>query len=218
MQLEVSEVSFFLPSRGDWLLEKQSLSFGSGSLSAIMGPSGSGKSTFLNILGGLTSPTTGKVLIRIQENQAPNRVVPQDFAWILQSNAVLAGRTAIDNIVVGLLAEGHTHRSARSAAVSVLDELGLGLVASTPISLLSGGEVQRVTAARCLLSASPIILADEPTGQLDFHNSLAIIEALRVIADAGKIVIVATHDNAISGHFDVVFDLVQGTFNARAAK
>ncbi|MGW9405863.1 ABC transporter ATP-binding protein [Arthrobacter sp. NPDC055585] len=215
MQLDVVGVSYMVPGRSDWLIKEQSLSFHPASLTAIMGPSGSGKSTFLNVIGQLTKPASGRVLKRSVEDTRVTHAIPYDFSWILQSNAVLAGRTAEDNVIVGLLAEGHTHKSAKVAARDTMEKLGLSSVARVSVALLSGGEIQRVTAARCLLSSSPVILADEPTGQLDRRSSLAVVEALRVAGNTGKIVIIATHDNAVAELCDTVFDLTEGTLRLR---
>jgi putative ABC transport system ATP-binding protein/lipoprotein-releasing system ATP-binding protein len=132
------------------------------------------------------------------------------FAWVLQNSACLEARTAIDNVAMVRLAQGASRRQARLAAHETLEMVGLGDRLHARASELSGGELQRMTVARALLSSRPVVLADEPTGQLDAHNSDLVAGALRACTEAGQAVIVATHDVAITRHCDRRLTLVDG--------
>jgi len=194
-------------SADSWLFRDVSASFSPASIHALVGPSGSGKSTLLNITARLQAPTEGAVIwsdLAAMENLTDGQV---RFSWILQSNAVIAGRTALDNAALGAICEGVPHQQARDSAVEALVLLGLGGVRNAKVGALSGGEVQRVTVARSLLSLAPVILADEPTGQLDRANTAVVFQGLVAAARRGKTVIIATHDRSIAALCDQVIDL-----------
>ncbi|PDQ36362.1 MAG: hypothetical protein B5766_01310 [Candidatus Lumbricidophila eiseniae] len=184
-----------------WLFRQLDTIFAPRTMTAFVGPSGSGKSTLLDIAGQVLSPAEGQVFL-CKDDDSLSPPVTSDFGWVLQSNTVLAGRTALDNAALGLLASGMSHRQARKRARTVLAELGLEHRLGAPVSELSGGEVQRVTIARCLLSPAPIILADEPTGQLDYASTRTVVAALRSAAEAGKIILLATHDPVVARECD----------------
>lgn len=188
-------------------------------MSAITGPSGSGKSTLLNLIGRLIRPVEGS--IDLDETAASTGSTEHgpgtlcEFSWILQTNSVLGGRTVLDNAALSMVAQGFGHEEARAAALRTLDRFGLADRALSKVSELSGGELQRVTIARCLLSPAPVIIADEPTGQLDLANTRSVATALREASDAGKIVIVATHDESVARSCDSVFDLSDSVLKLR---
>ena len=213
MSLILDNVGFrFHPDR-PWLVRNAEAEFRIGTMNAVAGPSGSGKSTLLNLIGHILRPTEGNVMlppVGVSEAQASigtrGRLVSQ-FSWILQTNTVLGGRTVLDNAALGLLAQGYSHTSARAAALIALERFGLAERNQSKVAELSGGELQRITIARCLLSPAPILIADEPTGQLDGVNTTSVALALRETADAGKVVIVATHDERVANLCDSVFDL-----------
>lgn len=178
------------------------------SVTAVMGPSGSGKSTLLNILGKIHKSYEGRVNL-LDSNEAPVKLTRSSFSWVLQTNTVLSGRSAVDNASLGLVAEGFGHKAARDLARTALSDLGLGERMHASVGELSGGEVQRVTVARCLLQNSPVILADEPTGQLDAESTGLVCESLVAAARRGKVVIIATHDQAVADRSDHVLNLGQ---------
>lgn len=204
------------------VLREVSLSFASGSLSALTGPSGSGKSTLLSILGLLFPPTLGDVWVKQRSAHGSRRdrlaARTSEFAWVLQGNNVLPGRTALDNVMVGCIGLGISRKIARQKAFTALHNLGLRQRVDQPVALLSGGELQRVTLARALVSEKPVILADEPTGQLDRDNTQMVCEALQFCAAAGRTVVLATHDEYVAETCDFRFNLIDGKVETACAR
>lgn len=210
MQLIARDVGYSHRGAADPLLTSINHEWVSGSLSALVGPSGAGKSTLLDLLGGIRVPDRGTV--RLDTGATPalelNREQHQlSCAWVLQSNLLLKGRTVLENVATTMRFQGHDRRTSTMRAARVLIRLGLGRRLHHVPSELSGGEQQRVTIARSLLSVTPVLLADEPTGNLDSANTRRVVEALRTAADSGKIVVVATHDAAVYRVCDDVLDL-----------
>ena len=170
-----------------------------GSLTVIMGPSGSGKSTLLYLLGGLDWPTSGSIIIgedeidKMDENKLAefrrNRV-----GFIFQSFNLIPSMPAEENVSFPLRFSGIKHQQRRSRAQEILTNVGLSDRASHKPTELSGGQQQRVAIARALINDPPLILADEPTGNLDTQSGLIIMKLLSRLHQAGKTVIVVTHD------------------------
>ena len=182
--------------------------FGFGTLVALWGPSGSGKSTLLSLIGLLMAPTSGTVTVTGQpawtSSAEARRLRASMFAWVLQNSACLESRSALDNVAMGPLAEGLRRPEATRRALEALEVVGLADRAASRAVELSGGELQRMTVARALAQDKRIVLADEPTGQLDAKSSATVADALRALAAAGRCVIVATHDPAVSDRCDRV--------------
>lgn len=200
MRIRLRNTGFALDPN-TWLFRNLDYEFSPGTFVAITGPSGSGKSTLLNLIGGLLDPTEGTV----ERDQASGHEKP--FSWVMQSNPVLSGRTVLENVAIGFLAEGNSWSESKTKANAILDKFGLKQIAGRSIGNASGGEIQRTVVARCLASSSSTILADEPTGQLDTRNSQLVIKALTFAAEAGKTVIVVTHDYDISEAATTSLDL-----------
>jgi lipoprotein-releasing system ATP-binding protein len=170
----------------------------------VMGPSGSGKSTLLSILGGLESPTSGSVklgevnpytLSGTQRAKFRN----QNIGFIFQDHCLLESCTAIDNVLVPALAGGRVDDSLVQRGRFLLDRVGLGDRVSHLPAELSGGERQRVAVARALLLSPTLLLADEPTGQLDSASAAHVINLLTELVDeAGSLLCVVTHDESIA--------------------
>ena len=170
----------------------------------VMGPSGSGKSTLLSILGGLETPTSGSVklgevnpytLSAAQRARFRN----QNIGFIFQDHCLLESCTAIDNVLVPALAGGRVDDSLVQRGRFLLDRVGLGNRISHLPAELSGGERQRVAVARALLLSPTLLLADEPTGQLDSASAAHVINLLTGLVDeAGSLLCVVTHDEAIA--------------------
>ncbi len=179
------------------VLRQINLEIEAGEFIAIAGPSGSGKSTLLGLLAGLDKPTQGNVFIGEHEitSLSENRLAKirgKMLGFVFQSFNLIPTLTALENIELPLLLNGiHDH----SKAKELLDLVGLSHRHKHYPSQLSGGEQQRVAVARALVCDPPIILADEPTGNLDSNNSKAVIELLKGLSeDRGKTVVVVTHD------------------------
>jgi ABC-type lipoprotein export system ATPase subunit len=215
----VREVTHHYPGGGT-VLDGVSVAVARGEMVAMCGPSGSGKSTLLSVLGLLLRPVAGSVCV-LGEAAWMGRLHTEAlrrsaFAWVLQNSACLEARTAVDNVAVVRLAQGESLGRARRGAEAALVRVGLGDRLHARASHLSGGELQRMTVARALLSGRPVVLADEPTGQLDSRNSDLVAGALRACARAGQAVIVATHDLAITGYCDRRLTLAAGTLREAA--
>jgi ABC-type lipoprotein export system ATPase subunit len=180
---------------------------------AVMGPSGSGKTTMISILGLLIEPLSGQVLIDGQP--APTSEAKRHetrsslFGWVLQTVNVFSRRSALDNVVVPLLASGHDRDEANERGVRALERVGLGGMVDKPARLLSGGELQRVCIARALAHRPRYLLADEPTGQLDHATSIEVLDALKgLLTEAGSALVVVTHDPEVASVCDRTVELV----------
>lgn len=169
------------------------------SFTFILGPSGSGKSTLLYLLGGLDEPTTGAIRIDGKPvtgmpTAERERFRREDVGFIFQSFNLLSNLNAVENVLVPFFPKGATTEHRREAT-ALLERLGLGNRLDHRPGQLSGGEQQRVAIARALLKKPKLILADEPTGELDTENSLLILQDLRnACAQHGATVVVVTHE------------------------
>ncbi len=182
-----------------------SLDIPAGSLTLIMGPSGSGKSTLLYLLGGLDRQTSGGIAIdgasleKMDENQlAVYRRKMMGF--IFQSFNLVASMTAIENVAFPMRFAGVSGRQRRKRALALLQQVGLEKRAYHKPTELSGGQQQRVAVARSLVNQPKIILADEPTGNLDTHSGHGIMQLLSDLHKSGKTVVVVSHDSRMK-HF-----------------
>jgi len=170
-----------------------------GEFVAVVGPSGSGKSTLLNLIGGIDKPTSGQVWVdgaridTLSEN-ALAKWRRNHIGIVFQFFQLLPTLTALENVTLPLELRGDPARGRRARAVAVLERVGLGARLTQLPSELSGGEQQRVALARALVNDPPSLLADEPTGNLDSANAEGIIALLRELADAGKTIVLITHE------------------------
>lgn len=171
-----------------------------GSFTFILGPSGSGKSTLLYLMGALDEPTSGTIAVHGMSLQSMtqrerDRFRCQDAGFIFQNFNLLSNLTALENVLVPFLPRGVTTAQSQQAA-GLLEKLGLGDRSEHRPSQLSGGEQQRVAIARALLKRPKLVLADEPTGELDTTNSLAILADLRTLShEHQSTVVVVTHEH-----------------------
>ncbi len=168
---------------------------------SIMGPSGSGKSTLFNMIGGLDKPTSGKVYI---DDVDVAQLDAYELAWlrcrkigyIFQSFNLIPVMTALENVTLPMVFAGLTSDEARDKGVTLLDKVGLGQRVSHKPYELSGGQQQRVAVARAMANDPAIILADEPTGNLDLKTGTEIIDLLREMnKQSGVTIVTATHDH-----------------------
>ena len=194
-------------------LDGVSLSIDSGEFVVVLGPSGSGKTTLLNIIGALDVPTSGVVHINggsLRGRRKANRFKfrRETVSFIFQTFNLFPSLTAQENVQFVLDMANMPDSPQR--ALQVLSDVGLGERATHFPHELSGGEQQRVAIARALATGNPILLADEPTGELDFQTGIQILELLRAQADAGKAVLVVTHNREISRIADRVIELSSG--------
>lgn len=183
---------------------------------AIMGPSGSGKSTFMNILGCLDKPTTGTYVLDGQDVTALDRdgraqIRNTKIGFVFQGFNLLPRTSALENVELPMLYNSTSSRERREKARSALKKVGLeGRETHFP-NQLSGGQQQRVAIARALVNEAPIIMADEPTGNLDTKTSVEIMELLRRLnADAGITVIMVTHETDIAAYSRRVIRFLDG--------
>lgn len=184
-------------------LRPATLTIRQGDFVAIEGPSGAGKSTLLNVLALLDAPTTGRYEIDgvptagLSDADAA-RLRCRTFGFIFQSFHLLPRRSALENVMLGTAYHGLDLTTSRERARQALDFVGLSARAQLPAGQLSGGERQRVAIARAICAHAPVLVADEPTGNLDSASSAAVMDLLAGLAERGTTVIVVTHDPAVA--------------------
>lgn len=193
-------------------LENISLHIEKGEFVVVLGPSGSGKTTLLNMISGLDEPTSGTVTVNGQDITSLNRGRQFAFrrdtvSFIFQSFNLFPSLTALENVHFAVDMKNH---HVTTSAERVLDDVGLSQRLDHFPHELSGGEQQRVAIARALATENPVLLADEPTGELDFKTGVQILQLLQCQAEAGKCVLVVTHNREISRIADRVIELSSG--------
>ena len=190
-----------------------SLHIDAGEFVVVLGPSGSGKSTLLNMISALDTPSEGRIVVDGQDVTRAGQSAKFTFrretvGFIFQTFNLFPTLTALENVQFAVDLRGR--RGANSVAAEVLESVGLGPRMHHFPHELSGGEQQRVAIARALATGNPILLADEPTGELDFRTGIQILQLLEAQAHAGKTVLVVTHNREISRVADRVIELSSG--------
>lgn len=213
MRLVADDVRYTYPRGDHRVLDGVTFEIAAGTSAAIVGPSGSGKTTLLSLMGHLLPMQSGH--IAAIGNDGRQHSLTESASWVLQTVSLLPDRTAADNVAVGAYSDGASRSEARDRAHEYLGAVGLAGYEGSPARILSGGEAQRVAIARALASRRPIILADEPTGQLDARTSATVLDAM-IGAHRERTVVIVTHDQEVAARCDVVLELRDGVINERA--
>lgn len=203
-------------------LDQVELALEQGSLSVVMGPSGSGKSTLLHLLGGLDRPTQGDICIN---GQHLNDMDENDLAvfrretvgFVFQAFNLIQSFTALENIGFPMRFMNVPAKERHEKAMAVMERVGITDRAAHKPAELSGGQQQRVAIARALVNDPTLILADEPTGNLDTASGLSVMETLAELNRDGRTVMVVTHDPRMSQFTDEIFYLLDGKTVSSAA-
>jgi lipoprotein-releasing system ATP-binding protein len=200
------------------------LELAAGEFVALIGPSGSGKSTLLNVIGLLERPTSGRVSIQGEDASALDdrgltRLRGRALGFVFQFHHLIPAFTAVENVMMPLVIErGRPDAEARERAMGLLDAVGLAAAAEKKPAQLSGGMQQRVAIARALAVRPPLVLADEPTGNLDTHTGDDVFALMRRFNEQhGSAFLIVTHDPRLAARCDRKIELVDGTVVGHAS-
>lgn len=196
---------------GRAILDGVDIAVGSGESVAIVGPSGSGKTTLLSACGLLTEIDSGSVLFEGRPVRHLSQIGPGRVAWVFQSGNVLPRQTVLHNVMLGGLASGFSAQIAGQLARAALSAVGLADRDESQARELSGGELQRISIARALTSNPCVVIADEPTGNLDENTSQRVGKLLLQTVSPTTGVLIATHDLSLAERCDSVFVLTNGS-------
>ncbi len=196
-------------------LDGVNLKIKSGEFVSIVGPSGSGKSTLMNMLGCLDVPDSGLyhldgVDVSSLRDKDLADIRSEKIGFVFQGFNLLSKFTALENVELPLIYRGFHHKKRREMALEALDRVGLGDRLSHKPTELSGGQQQRVAVARALAGNPPVLLADEPTGNLDTHTGSEILEMLDRIHSQGNTIILITHDNMLAHQAKRKIEIMDG--------
>jgi putative ABC transport system ATP-binding protein len=198
------------------------LAIGAGELAAIVGPSGSGKSTLLHIVGTLERPSAGTVAIAGHETSTLGDgqlagLRARTIGFVFQQFFLLPGSTALENVANGLLYTGAPAHERVRRAREALEQVGLGHRLEHRANQLSGGECQRVAIARAIVGRPALVLADEPTGNLDTRTGTEIVDLLRELNAGGTTVVVITHDRGVADALNRQISILDGLVESDVA-
>ncbi len=215
--IEVQGVKKFYPlgREGVWALRGVSFTVSAGEMIAIMGPSGSGKSTLMHILGCLDTPTegdyilAGKAVAKLGDRDLA-RLRNQEVGFVFQTFHLLPRYTALENVALPLVYAGVPRRERHKRAAAILEAVGLGDRLHHRPNELSGGQRQRVAIARALVNNPTLLLADEPTGNLDSQTSQEIMSLFRELHQKGHTIIIVTHEPDIAAYCERLILLKDG--------
>ncbi|WP_298298698.1 ABC transporter ATP-binding protein [Hydrotalea sp.] len=215
IQLDQIAKDYFMGNQVIRVLKGISLSILRNEYVALMGPSGSGKSTLMNILGCLDSPTGGSYILNGKDvSKMPDddlaEVRNKEIGFVFQQFNLLPRLTAAENVALPLIYAGVGKKERMERAVEALQKVGLGDRSHHKSNELSGGQIQRVAIARALVNNPSILLADEPTGNLDSKTSVEVMEIFGKIQAAGNTVVLVTHEEAIAHYAKRIIRLRDG--------
>jgi putative ABC transport system ATP-binding protein len=215
IRLEDIRKSYFMGKQAISVLKGISLVIQKNEYVALMGPSGSGKSTLMNILGCLDSPTAGTYILNGQDvstmvDDALADVRNKEIGFVFQQFNLLPRLTALENVALPLVYAGMPKKLRTEVAMEVVKKVGLEDRSHHKPNELSGGQCQRVAIARALVNSPSLILADEPTGNLDSRTSVEIMEIFNTIHNAGNTVVLVTHEEDIANYARRVVRLRDG--------
>jgi len=202
------------------VLNNVNINIESGKLVALVGPSGSGKSTFLHLLALLDEPTQGKIFLfgnsitNISEDKK-NKIIKDYISIIFQNNNLLSDFTALENVAMPLIIRNQNYKNSIEKAKKVLAKVNLSHRLNYFPSDLSGGEQQRVAIARSLAADTKIILADEPTGNLDYKTSNEVFSYFLKLKEKNKTILIATHNRELAKKADYTLSLVNGNIKRK---
>jgi len=203
IRLEAITKAYQMGSETLKALNSVTLEINKGEYAAILGPSGSGKSTLMHILGCLDTPTSGQYYLHGDNVSGLSRrrlamIRNRHIGFIFQNFNLLEYATALENVALPLIYRGESLAKRNAKAAKLLASLGLGDRLHHKPNELSGGQRQRVAVCRALVTDAEVILADEPTGNLDTHSGDGVVEIFESLVEQGKTVIVVTHDNEMA--------------------
>lgn len=211
--IELKNITHKYQSQDEYVLDNLSITVNSGESMAIVGPSGSGKSTILHILALLLKPTFGEYYLNGINTSCLNALKRANtrlttIGMVVQDYALLPDRTALDNVITPLLIlGGFNKKQIKEMGLEALNELGVAPVANKKVGQLSGGQRQRIAIARALITKPSIVLADEPTAQLDDRNAHLVTELLQTKKRPEVSLVFATHDTSLTKEFDSILQL-----------
>lgn len=215
IHLEDIRKSYYMGKQSLQVLKGIDLNIQKNEYVALMGPSGSGKSTLMNILGCLDSPTGGRYILNgndvsKMEDNALAEIRNKEIGFVFQQFNLLPRLSAVDNVALPLVYAGIPKKRRTEMAMEVLRKVGLEDRSHHKPNELSGGQSQRVAIARALVNNPSIILADEPTGNLDTKTSMEIMDIFETIQSAGNTVVLVTHEEDIANHAHRIVRLRDG--------
>jgi len=219
--IEIKEITrdFPLGNETVYVLKGIDLTINKGEYVALMGPSGSGKSTLMNILGCLDTPTAGDYILNGKDvskmgDDELAEIRNKEIGFVFQTFNLLPRTTALDNVALPMVYAGYSKSERTERATEVLNQVGLGDRMDHKPNQLSGGQRQRVAVARALVNRPSIILADEPTGNLDSKTSIEIMNLFNEIHANGNTVILVTHEEDIAEHAHRIIRLRDGVIES----